>query len=73
MEQLEFSFTFKHHTFRRYNIKRMVLNALKNKVIPAFQAVVNYQLPKIQFSFPFPHKKLTILGIEFLPRPLNFY
>ena len=73
MEQLEISFTFKHHTFRCYNVKRIVLNALKNKVIPAFKAAGKLcQLPKFQFSFPFAQKKMTnaqyevpiILGIE---------
>jgi len=58
MEQLEISFTFKHHTFRRYNVKRMVLNALKNKVIPAFKAAGKLcqfpqQLKKLQFLLEF--------------------
>ena len=28
MEQFSFNFTFKHHTHKKYNVRRMILNAL---------------------------------------------
>ncbi len=58
MEQLSFEFTFKHHTFKRYNVKRMVLNALKNKAVSPLKilsAVAKFvaQFKKSQIPFNF--------------------
>lgn len=57
MEQLSFNFKFKHHTFRKYNAKHILLNVLKNKAIEPLRAKL-FKLSaatfkKLQFLLPF--------------------